>query len=218
MTEYLPWWGTAIGLAVVTLLYSKLTSKPFGVSGSWARLTQWNQDKEIEQAEKPFVENPSLLIDALMAATIREFGQNAVERAMSQGVATGFDSRAHAIAAAEVKTVANTDKIPASAHFVFLFCLLLGGVLSSLILHGNVSFSYDLGQLHRSIFGNGISYAMALFFGGLMVGFGTQLSNGCTSGHGLSGVSRFVPASLIATASFFGAAVVISLLMKGTGA
>jgi uncharacterized protein len=40
---------------------------------------------------------------------------------------------------------------------------------------------------------------------GLLVGFGTRLANGCTSGHGLCGLSRFSPRSLIATATFMAA-------------
>ncbi len=45
---------------------------------------------------------------------------------------------------------------------------------------------------------------------GLLVGFGTRLGNGCTSGHGICGLSRLSPRSLIATLTFMaaGAAVV----------
>src|SRR5690606_35381501 len=37
---------------------------------------------------------------------------------------------------------------------------------------------------------------------GLLVGFGTLLGNGCTSGHGICGVSRLAPRSLVATGTF----------------
>jgi uncharacterized membrane protein YedE/YeeE len=37
---------------------------------------------------------------------------------------------------------------------------------------------------------------------GLLVGFGTSLGSGCTSGHGICGVSRLSPRSLVATATF----------------
>ncbi|NKF22565.1 YeeE/YedE family protein [Solimonas marina] len=37
---------------------------------------------------------------------------------------------------------------------------------------------------------------------GLLVGFGTRLGSGCTSGHGICGISRMSPRSLIATATF----------------
>lgn len=41
-----------------------------------------------------------------------------------------------------------------------------------------------------------------LIVAGLLVGFGTRMGNGCTSGHGVCGVSRLSPRSLAATASF----------------
>lgn len=42
--------------------------------------------------------------------------------------------------------------------------------------------------------------------GGLLVGFGTRLGSGCTSGHGLCGLARFSRRSVVATAVFFGVA------------
>jgi uncharacterized protein len=42
----------------------------------------------------------------------------------------------------------------------------------------------------------------ALIFAGLLVGFGARLGNGCTSGHGVCGVSRFSVRSLVATMTF----------------
>jgi uncharacterized membrane protein YedE/YeeE len=40
---------------------------------------------------------------------------------------------------------------------------------------------------------------------GLLVGIGTRYASGCTSGHGVCGLSRLSPRSLLATASFMGA-------------
>jgi uncharacterized protein len=45
-----------------------------------------------------------------------------------------------------------------------------------------------------------------LVVGGLMVGFGTRLGSGCTSGHGLCGLARFSKRSAVAMAVFFGVA------------
>ena len=45
----------------------------------------------------------------------------------------------------------------------------------------------------------------ALIAAGLLVGVGTRYGSGCTSGHGVSGLSRLSPRSLAATASFMGA-------------
>ena len=50
-----------------------------------------------------------------------------------------------------------------------------------------------------------ISISNSLFLligGGVLVGFGTRLSSGCTSGHGISGISRFSLRSIIATITF----------------
>ena len=44
-----------------------------------------------------------------------------------------------------------------------------------------------------------------LIVGGLMVGFGTRLGAGCTSGHGVCGVARLSPRSIAATATFMAA-------------
>jgi len=41
-----------------------------------------------------------------------------------------------------------------------------------------------------------------LIVAGLLVGFGSRLANGCTSGHGVSGIARLSPRSLVATAVF----------------
>lgn len=42
----------------------------------------------------------------------------------------------------------------------------------------------------------------ALAIAGLLVGFGTRMANGCTSGHGVCGLSRLSPRSLVATLTF----------------
>ena len=44
-----------------------------------------------------------------------------------------------------------------------------------------------------------------LVAGGLLVGIGTRLANGCTSGHGVCGLARFSPRSLAATLTFMAA-------------
>lgn len=48
----------------------------------------------------------------------------------------------------------------------------------------------------------------ALIVGGLLVGFGTRLGNGCTSGHGVCGLGRGSPRSLAAVLTFMSAAFV----------
>ena len=43
---------------------------------------------------------------------------------------------------------------------------------------------------------------LAMLAAGVIVGYGTRLGNGCTSGHGVCGISRFSVRSLVATATF----------------
>ncbi len=56
-----------------------------------------------------------------------------------------------------------------------------------------------------------------LVTGGLLVGFGTRLGSGCTSGHGVCGLSRLSPRSLVATALFMGAGFLTVFLMRAMG-
>jgi len=43
---------------------------------------------------------------------------------------------------------------------------------------------------------------------GLLVGYGTRMANGCTSGHGVCGLARLSPRSLAAVSIFMGSAMV----------
>jgi uncharacterized membrane protein YedE/YeeE len=48
--------------------------------------------------------------------------------------------------------------------------------------------------------------------GGLLVGFGTRLGSGCTSGHGICGIARLSPRSIVATALFMATAIIVVAL------
>jgi uncharacterized membrane protein YedE/YeeE len=54
----------------------------------------------------------------------------------------------------------------------------------------------------------------ALLVAGVLVGFGTRLGNGCTSGHGVCGISRFSPRSLVATVVFMAAGMATVFLVN----
>lgn len=57
-------------------------------------------------------------------------------------------------------------------------------------------------------------YAVA----GLLVGFGTRMGNGCTSGHGVCGFARFSTRSIIATLLFMATAIVtVAIVRHGLG-
>ena len=54
----------------------------------------------------------------------------------------------------------------------------------------------------------------ALVLAGLLVGVGTRYGSGCTSGHGVCGLSRLSPRSLAATAAFMGAGFVTVFVIR----
>jgi uncharacterized protein len=55
---------------------------------------------------------------------------------------------------------------------------------------------------------------VALVVAGLLVGVGTRYGSGCTSGHGVCGLSRLSPRSLVATLTFMGAGFVTVFLLR----
>jgi uncharacterized protein len=59
--------------------------------------------------------------------------------------------------------------------------------------------------------------APVLVIAGLLVGFGSVWGNGCTSGHGVCGISRFSMRSLVATGVFMATAIVTVFLVRHWG-
>jgi uncharacterized membrane protein YedE/YeeE len=53
-----------------------------------------------------------------------------------------------------------------------------------------------------------------LVIAGVLVGIGTRYGGGCTSGHGICGLSRLSPRSLIATLAFMGSGMAIVFAMR----
>lgn len=79
--------------------------------------------------------------------------------------------------------------------------LVIGGFLSA-ATGGGWTPTWDLGRFD-AVIGFGPAGKLAwMFAGGLFIGFGTRLGGGCTSGHGIFGLSNFELPSLIATTSF----------------
>ncbi len=87
---------------------------------------------------------------------------------------------------------------------LFIVGLLLGG-LTLKVLNPNI-FS---GSLQTETWTTVVA--------GLLVGFGTVLGSGCTSGHGVCGISRMSPRSLVATIIFISAGVIAVAVFKKLG-
>ncbi len=56
-----------------------------------------------------------------------------------------------------------------------------------------------------------------LFFGGILVGFGTRLGRGCTSGHGICGIGSLSPTSIVNVATFVLVAIGTAQLVQALG-
>jgi uncharacterized protein len=90
-------------------------------------------------------------------------------------------------------------------RFLFITGLIIGPVLLSF-------FSYtDLG------FEMPNTNPIIVILGGLLVGYGTQLGSGCTSGHGVCGIGRLSIRSIVGTCVFVGAGVVTVLITRSLG-
>jgi len=70
----------------------------------------------------------------------------------------------------------------------------IAGLIAAPVIAGVAGFPVALPQMPGSW--------VTIAAGGLLVGFGTGLGAGCTSGHGICGISRLSPRSLAATATF----------------
>ena len=82
-----------------------------------------------------------------------------------------------------------TEKDNKFDNLLFLIGLVIGPILYTLFTNNEINI----------IISNSL---ILLIVAGLLVGIGTRISGGCTSGHGISGVGRFSLRSIIATITF----------------
>ena len=90
-----------------------------------------------------------------------------------------------------------------------LLGIVLGGALFAMLtgVHAVPPLSGDSGSQWGAL---GVTSVLTLGMAGLAMGIGARTAGGCTSGHGLSGMSLGSPASVIATMTFFATAVALS--------
>ena len=94
----------------------------------------------------------------------------------------------------------------------FLAGLVIGGFLSA-ALGGGWHATWALGMFD-DVIGFGPAGKLAwMFAGGLFIGFGTRLAGGCTSGHGIFGMSNLEMPSLVSTLSFMAGGIVTTQLI-----
>ena len=93
-----------------------------------------------------------------------------------------------------------TEKDNKFDNLLFLIGLVIGPILYTLFTNNEINITIS-------------NSLILLIVAGLLVGIGTRISGGCTSGHGISGVGRFSLRSIIATITFmiFG---ILTVLIK----
>jgi len=95
--------------------------------------------------------------------------------------------------------------LPARGEFAWR-ALFIAGVMCGGLL---------VGSLRPELFGNSLPRSnVAVVAAGILVGFGSRLANGCTSGHGLCGVSRRSTRSLAATMTFMATGIATAFLIR----
>ncbi|MGH3707672.1 MAG: YeeE/YedE family protein [Pseudonocardiaceae bacterium] len=214
MSNYWPWWAGAIGLALVTINYTLTTDRSFGVSAAWDRVLHWRVERDLERLDAQFTDDRALA-DALVAATAEQFGTSpgaptSLDAARGDAQAPGQDVGPTAV---EVAPVASLRPAPLVTQAALLLSIFLGGWVAA-VTAGRFELRFDMGNGFRELVtGNPTTMIGVLFVGGVLVGFGTRLAGGCSSGHGLSGCGRLRPVSILATAVFFGSAVLVSFLL-----
>jgi uncharacterized membrane protein YedE/YeeE len=192
--SYWPVWAGALALAGIAIAHWLLLGRLMAVSGRFTAIVDRIRGRAPAERATPSAD----LEAALLAATLAEFGADAVA-ALPQGPAVAISETPKA----------RPPQTP-MVHVLFFVGVLLGGVIASVM---NGGFAITAG-LHTPVLDaaipSGVGRAAVLMLGGMFVGAGTRMASGCTSGHGLCGVSRFQTGSLLATASFFGAGIVAS--------
>ena len=82
-----------------------------------------------------------------------------------------------------------TEKNNRFDNILFLLGLVIGPILYSLFTKNEINITIS-------------NSFILLIIAGLLVGIGTRISGGCTSGHGISGIGRFSLRSIVATITF----------------
>jgi uncharacterized membrane protein YedE/YeeE len=198
VTGWLPWWLAAAALGAVTVGHWLAVRRPLGVSSVLGRFAALSEEREAERSAAALHADEAALEAAMLAATA--------------AAAAAGDLRT--ADAAPVVAVAGrlAGPLPSlSAHGVFLVALAAGGLAARVFARGP---AVEPGLPATLVARLGTPGAvLSLAAGGALVGFGTAACGGCSAGHGLTGCARLSPVSLVATATFFCAALATSLLL-----
>ncbi|WP_372614822.1 YeeE/YedE family protein [Halomonas sp.] len=102
-------------------------------------------------------------------------------------------------------------------RLAFVLGLVSGPVVLMLLGGGLGDSTFSLGNVVGSpgeVVGQPAGGVVLMLVAGLLVGVGTSLGSGCTSGHGVCGLARLSPRSLVATLTFLAAAIITVFVVR----
>ena len=100
--------------------------------------------------------------------------------------------------------ISNSSK--RTSNVLFLVGLVVGPMLIYYLILPNKPIAFEITN----------SYLL-IVIGGFLVGFGTRLGGGCTSGHGICGIGRLSVNSMIATVIFVGTGIITVFILQQLG-
>lgn len=193
---YWPGWLGGIALATVMILHWFGVGRMMAVSGRVSaivdRLRHGPDDPGDDESAEMTQEE---LLAAIRAETTSRFGSDAL-------------TAPTATEPVEEKRAPQ----PFLAHPLLFVAMAAGGLLAT-AASSNPTWMLRGEGFASMVGGSQALGSVVLVLGGMLVGFGTRMAGGCTSGHGLCGVSRGQRGSLLATCAFFGAGVVTSFAL-----
>lgn len=93
-----------------------------------------------------------------------------------------------------------------ASNVLFLVGLVVGPMIIYYLILPNKPIAFEI-----------TSSYLLIVVGGFLVGFGTRLGGGCTSGHGICGIGRLSVNSMIATAIFVGTGIITVFILQQLG-
>lgn len=178
-------------MGAVATVVPLLTGRLLGVSSVVASLFQKREPDAVPLSE---------LEAALLAETEAEFGPSSM--------------------AAEADERDRLEELRGEAERsrpLFLVGLVLGAALAS-IAFGHFAPGFSLGASFERRYGSyGPLPWLVLLGSGVLIGLGTRVAGGCTSGHGISGVARGARGSVLTTGVFWATAVAVAWIFAGLG-
>ena len=97
-----------------------------------------------------------------------------------------------------------TNKLNRASNFLFILGLIIGPLIYFFFNKSSVNF-----EITNSF--------ILIILGGFFVGLGTKMGGGCTSGHGICGISRFSIRSIIPTIIFIITAIITVFILQQSG-